>query len=68
MLLSKRLTTIKGGERQVLRYDNVFSPETEKELLEYVMFVCKVLPTYKEESDKEDTIVKVSALRSLGIE
>lgn len=51
-----------------MRYDNVFPPETEKELLENVILVCKVLPTYKKESDKEDTIVKMSALCSLGIE
>lgn len=56
MLFSKRLKIIKGVEWQVLRYDNVFPSETEKELLEYVMLACKGLPTYKKQSDKEDTI------------
>lgn len=42
--------------------------QEQKELLEFVMLVCKVLPTYKEESDKEDTTVKMSVFFSLEIE
>lgn len=68
MLSLQRLKTIEGGECQDLRYHNVSSPETERELLGYVTPVYKVLPTQKEESDKEDTIVKMSTLCSLRIE
>jgi len=67
MLSLQRLKTIKGGECQDLRYQNIFSPETEKELLGYVMPVYKVLQTQRKKSDKENSIVKISALCSLRI-
>lgn len=54
----QRLKTIRGGQCQDLRYPNVFSPESERELLGYMTLVYKIYKIYNTEegSDKKNVV------------
>lgn len=45
----QRVKTIRDGQCQDLRYPNVFSPESERELLSYMTLVYKIHKIYNTE-------------------